>query len=80
MSVEALSVVLNHSKARGTDKLVLLGIANHDGDGGAYPSIETLGRYANCSRTRVKQALRNLVQIGEVVVYERAGGSVQTRP
>lgn len=80
MSVEALAVVLNHSKARGTDKLVLLGIANHDGDGGAYPSIETLGRYANCSRTRVKQALRTLVELGEIVVYERAGGTVQTRP
>jgi hypothetical protein len=42
MSIEAVATVLNHSKARGRAKLVLIGIANHLGDQGAWPSISTL--------------------------------------
>ena len=42
MSIELMSLVLHHSVAQPTHKLILLGIANHQGDGGAWPSIETL--------------------------------------
>jgi hypothetical protein len=80
MSVEAMAAVLHHSAAKGTDKLVLLGIANHDGDGGAWPSIETLGRYGSCSRTRVKTAIGRLVELGEIAVDRQAGGHQDTRP
>lgn len=80
MSVESIALVLHHSQAKGTDKLVLIGIANHDGDGGAWPTLETLGRYASCSRTRVKQAIRRLVELGEVSVEVQAGGNFDTRP
>lgn len=34
MSIEAMAVALHHSKTQGATKLVLLGIANHEGDGG----------------------------------------------
>lgn len=79
MSVESISLVLNHSKASGTAKLVLVGIANHDGDGGAWPSIATLARYANCSERSVQRAIGQLVDLGEVVVHLNAGGHRQTR-
>lgn len=79
MSVEAIAVALHHSRAKGTDKLVLLGIANHAGDGGAWPSHETLARYGNCSITRVKQAIKALVALGEVSVEVRAGGNADMR-
>ena len=75
MSVEALAIVLHHSKASGTDKLVLLGVANHAGDGGAWPSIETLARYANTTERTVQRSVHKLVQLGELAVHRNAGGT-----
>uniref|UniRef100_UPI0004625092 hypothetical protein n=1 Tax=Leucobacter chironomi TaxID=491918 RepID=UPI0004625092 len=46
MSVESLALALHHSRAKGSAKLVLIGIANHDGDGGSYPATATLAKYA----------------------------------
>jgi hypothetical protein len=80
MSVEAISAVLHNSKATGTRKLVLIGIANHEGDGGAWPTIDTLGKYAGCTRTTVKDAIRWLVKNGELQVFPQAGGNANTRP
>jgi hypothetical protein len=74
MSVEHLAVVLHHSQARGTEKLVLLGIANHEGDGGAWPSISTLATYANVTERRVQQAIGKLVDLGELKRDVQAGG------
>jgi DNA-binding Lrp family transcriptional regulator len=68
MSIEAMNLVLNHSKATGRAKLVLLGIANHFGDNGAWPSIETLARYANASERSVKRDIQELVDLGELTV------------
>lgn len=76
MSVEALAVVLHHSRAKGTHKLVLLGIANHEGDGGAWPSVPTLARYANVSERHVQRSLAWLVGHGEVEVALQAGGGL----
>jgi hypothetical protein len=75
MSVEALSLVLNHSQASGTDKLVLVGIANHDGDGGAWPSLGTLARYANVDIRTVRRSIRKLEDMGELVVDIQGGGT-----
>ena len=75
MSVEAISLVLHHSKATGTTKLVLIGIANHvnpDNDG-AWPSQATLAKYANVSDRSVRTAIDKLIELGEVRV-EVAGG------
>ena len=74
MSVETLAAVLHHSRAKGTAKVVALGIANHDGDGGAWPSVRTLAIYANCDRSTVKRAIKSLVALGELHVHMQAGG------
>jgi hypothetical protein len=79
MSIESLAICLNHSKATGTDKVVLLGIANHDGDGGAYPSVATLARYANVSERTVQRSIQTLIELGEVRVEINAGGSAKQR-
>jgi hypothetical protein len=74
VSVEHLTVVLNHSQATGTAKVVLMGIANHDGDGGAWPSIRTLTRYAGVDERNVRRALRHLVELGELRITVQRGG------
>lgn len=79
MSVEALALVLHHSEASGTAKLVLVGIANHDGDGGAWPAIATLAKYARVSESAVHRAITKLVELGEVKVQQNAGGTATTR-
>ena len=66
MSLEKMVDVLYRSKASPRAKLVLLGIANHQGDMGAYPAIATLARYANCSERSVKRDIQELVDLGEL--------------
>ena len=78
MSVESLAIALHHSQARGADKLVMIGIANHDGDGGSWPSIATLARYANVDPRSVKRSLAKLVELGEIRKQTGAGGTRQT--
>lgn len=65
MSVESLALVLHHSRAKGTAKVVLIGIANHDGDGGAWPYVETLASYANVSVRAAQDALATLAECPE---------------
>jgi len=79
MSVESISIALHHSQARGTAKLVLIGIANHDGDGGAWPKIETLAMYAGVSTRSVQYAIRELESLGEIKVEHQQGGDEKVR-
>lgn len=74
MSVETLALVLHHSRAKGTDKLILVGIANHDGDGGAWPAVKTLARYAHVDESTVRRSLRRLESLGELLTHTQAGG------
>lgn len=63
-----------------SQKLVLLGIANHDGDGGAWPSVATLARYACVKRRRVQQILGELEQLGLITrVIQKGGTGLITR-
>lgn len=78
MSAEALAIALHHSKAKGTAKLVLLGIANHDGDGGSWPSVATLAKYANVDARSVQRAIETLVSLREIRRLYNAGGSAKT--
>ena len=78
MSVEALAVVLHHSRAKGTAKVILFGIANHDGDGGAWPSIDTLGAYSNANRATVQRAIARLEALGEITRRVQGGGDRDT--
>lgn len=68
-----MSAVLHHANIYASAKLVLMGIANHQGDQGAYPSIETLARYAGVSRRSVSTYLRDLQDAGYIHVEEQAG-------
>lgn len=73
MSVQALSWVLDHSPTKGTDRLVLLSLANHAGKtpvGGAWeswPGVSTIQREANLDRPRtVQDALARLEKAGAI--------------
>jgi hypothetical protein len=69
MSVEVIARVLSDSPTAGNAKVVLLGIANHAHPDGshAYPSVETLARYARVSRRTVQRVLRALERDGQIV-------------
>lgn len=76
MSVESSTLAWMHSRSKGTARLVLLAIADHDGDGGAWPSIETLMRRAgNIDRRAVQRAIVNLESLGEIRRVIQAGGT-----
>lgn len=66
MSIEALSHVLNTKVGDPTRKLILLGYANHahrDGTA-AWPAVQTIADYADCSTRSVQRHLRTLVVDG----------------
>jgi Helix-turn-helix domain len=79
MSIESMVTVLNADNLTARRKLILLGIANHDGDGGSWPSVATLARYAVCSTRTVQRELQRLSDEGFVTIEIRAGGSSRTR-
>lgn len=78
MSIEHMAAVLHHSRAKGTHKLVLLGIANHEGDGGSWPSVRTLATYANVTPRNVQKSIAWLVERGELRVWVQDGGNHRT--
>ena len=49
MSIQTMQAVWQHSKAEGRARLVLLAIADHQGEIGAWPSIATLAKMVNAS-------------------------------
>lgn len=79
MSVEAIALALHHSKAQGTALTILIGIANHAGDGGAWPSIATLAKYGRCTDRSVQRAIKHLVDLGEITCDVQAGGPARMR-
>lgn len=74
-----MTTVLYHAPTTGNEKLVLLGIANHEGDGGAFPAVETLARYANIDRRSTQRILRNLELKGMLRSDRRTGSSTLYR-
>lgn len=78
MSVESIAIALHHSRAKGAAKLVLIGIANHDGDGGAWPSVATLAKYAHVDPRSVQRSIAELERLGEIRRLVRAGGDHST--
>lgn len=73
MSVEKMAAVLHHAPVKGTAKLLLVGIANHEGDGGAWPAMATLARYANVTERNAKKMVRVLRDAGLLEIDERPG-------
>lgn len=79
MSIEKMTTVLYHAEVGGSEKVVLLGIANHEGDGGAYPAVDTLARYANIDRRATQRILRRLEDAGLLASSRRTGASTVYR-
>lgn len=79
MSVESMSVALRLPGLPPAEKLLLVGIANHDGDGGAWPAIATLATYVGVTPRQVQKLLRKLEERGLLSIEVQAGGTTKTR-
>ncbi|SHO57751.1 helix-turn-helix domain-containing protein [Vibrio quintilis] len=65
MSVKVMSYVWDIPVFRGSDKLVMLCLADHADDSGfCWPSIETIARKSGVSATTVKTTLKKLEMAG----------------
>lgn len=78
MTSSSVALFLYHSRSSGTAKVVGIGIGEHDGDGGSFPSMATLARYANVSVSNVKKGIQTLVDLGEIRVTTNGGGRRDT--
>ncbi|MFF7473573.1 helix-turn-helix domain-containing protein [Streptomyces sp. NPDC008092] len=81
MSYDAREWVWDHSRSKGTARMVLALIADRclDGRCVVYASVPTLMKRANASRTAVRDALAKLVAIGELVpLADRKGPRGET--
>jgi len=68
VSIEIMNAVWKNSKADGRARLVLLAIADHQGEIGAWPSIATLAKMVNSSERSVQRDIQHLQAIGELRV------------
>jgi hypothetical protein len=68
MSIEVMNAVWQHSRADGRARLVLLAIADHQGEIGAWPSIARLAKMVNSSERSVQRDISYLQSIGELKV------------
>lgn len=75
MSIEIMNAVWRESKSSGRQKLVLLAIADHQGEIGAWPSIDTLATMVNASPRSVQRDIQELVALGELEVQIQAAPS-----
>lgn len=72
MTIQTMQAVWNHSKAEGRARVVLLAIADHQGEMGAWPSIATLAKMANASERSVQRDIQKLIELGELEVRIKA--------
>jgi len=74
MSISALALSLYHSKSTYSNRLVLIAIANFEGEEGAWPAIETIGRLAGgINRRTVQRSIDALMELGELTEERREG-------
>ena len=74
MSIAAMTLAMYHSQATYSTRLVLIAIANFEGEHGAYPSHETIGRLAGgLNRRTVQRAIDDLIELGELTEVKRDG-------
>ena len=78
MSFQSAARALRTRCGKPSLKLVLIGIAEHDGDGGSWPSIETLAAYAEVSERQAKRLVRELVRMRLIDVEYNGGGDHRT--
>lgn len=72
MSIQIMQAVWANSQSTGRARLVLLAIADHQGEIGAWPSIATLAKMVNASERSVKRDIQELVELGELIVESQA--------
>ncbi len=68
MSIEIMNAVWRESKSDGRARLVLLAIADHQGEIGAWRSIKRLASMGNASERSVQRDIQYLQKIGELIV------------
>ena len=74
MSISALALALYHSKATYSDRLVLISIANFEGEDGSWPAIDTISRLSGgINRRTVQRSIDSLVELGELREERRDG-------
>jgi hypothetical protein len=79
MASGSTAQVFYHSRAIGTERNVLLVIADHDGHGGAWPSIREISRMCGgVDERRIRRIIRKLEEAGELAVHRSAGGFPNT--
>ncbi len=76
MSVEAMAIALHHSRAKGAARTILVGIANHDGDGGAFPSMRSLAKYGAVDVRNARKHVARLVELKEIRVHLQGGNII----
>lgn len=67
-----MNSVWRNSQATGRARMVLLAIADHQGEMGAWPSIETLAKMCNASKRSISRDIAELVELGELEVHEKS--------
>lgn len=79
MSVRVITWVWDHSVSSGTDRLVMLALADNADDRGAcWPSMLTIARKARISERTARRSVRTLEELGELVSV-RGGGMASNR-
>lgn len=71
MSIEVMNAVWSQSKSEGRARLVLLAIADMQGELGAWPAVSTLARMVNASERSVKRDIKALQELGELIVHSQ---------
>jgi len=77
MSSVAQSWVWKHSQSRGSVRNVLLRISDQAGHQGenAWPGIDTIAADCRIGRRQAQKCIRQLEELGELLVFPNAGGS-----
>jgi hypothetical protein len=74
MSYKITDRIWKDSESKGISRLVLLALAKFANDDGiAWPSQETLRDLSRCSLRSVRDAIRSLVESGELEIVEQGG-------
>ena len=73
MALELFPLVLHHADVPPAHKLILMGIANHQRDGKAWPSVARLAAYAGIGERRTQEILRELEDMDLIRVTRRRG-------
>lgn len=74
-----IEAVLRGFPKGGTAKILMVGIAAHDGEGGSWPSVDTLAEYACVDRRNVQRATARLAEEGWLTITTNEGGTRNTR-